>query len=415
VSERVAHLRHLLIIRVRRAGLFRNLLLFCAVIGTSVALAAHHVPSQYQSIAAAVAAADDGDTVIVAPGKYEENILIENKCVHLVSNFVLDSNWQTVRETILDGSNPGDQNHASVLEIYGSPSEPSSIVGFTITGGLGTFLGSRYAGGGVLIAGGAQTVVSCNIITGNSATRGGAIAIYQSAPIIVRNVVSDNNSARGAGLDLESSAAIVSHNIVGSNSASIEGGGVRAVDCPLTQVKDNIICQNTAPTIGGLLFDDPLMTVEHNNFWLNTNGHVGGCETQIGDSTCCVNYNWIPCDSSFNVFRDPSFVDFEHGDYSTTCSSAAVDGGSGINEDPLLGGIRDDIGIFEYLYLVGDITSDSAIDIDDLIRTIGYVYGMSDRPCPLHSADWNCDGKVDILDISRLINYIFKGGPPQCT
>jgi hypothetical protein len=61
---------------------------------------------------------------------------------------------------------------------------------------------------------------------------------------------------------------------------------------------------------------------------------------------------------------------------------------------------------------------DPAVDIDDMVYLINYVFGGGPAPIPLLCCgNANGSGDVDIDDIVYLINYIFGGGPapvPVC-
>jgi hypothetical protein len=61
---------------------------------------------------------------------------------------------------------------------------------------------------------------------------------------------------------------------------------------------------------------------------------------------------------------------------------------------------------------------DPAVDIDDLVYLINYVFGGGPAPIPLLCCgNANGSGDVDIDDIVYLINYVFSGGPapiPVC-
>lgn len=71
-------------------------------------------------------------------------------------------------------------------------------------------------------------------------------------------------------------------------------------------------------------------------------------------------------------------------------------------------------------FICGDANGsggDPAVDIDDIVYLINYVFGGGPAPVPLESGDANCSGgdpSVDIDDIVYLINYVFGGGPAPC-
>jgi hypothetical protein len=65
----------------------------------------------------------------------------------------------------------------------------------------------------------------------------------------------------------------------------------------------------------------------------------------------------------------------------------------------------------------GDANDNGAIDIDDVVYLISYIFsgGLAPTPYPVASGDATCDCTVDIDDIVYLIAYIFSGGPPPCS
>ena len=65
----------------------------------------------------------------------------------------------------------------------------------------------------------------------------------------------------------------------------------------------------------------------------------------------------------------------------------------------------------------GDVDGSYVFNILDVTYLISYLYkgGPQALPYKLCSADVNCDCQVNILDITYLINYLYKGGPAPCT
>lgn len=62
-------------------------------------------------------------------------------------------------------------------------------------------------------------------------------------------------------------------------------------------------------------------------------------------------------------------------------------------------------------YVVGDADGSGAVDIDDVVYLINYIFSGGPAPIPLLAGDADCSGTVDIDDVVYLINYIFSGGP----
>lgn len=65
-------------------------------------------------------------------------------------------------------------------------------------------------------------------------------------------------------------------------------------------------------------------------------------------------------------------------------------------------------------YLPGDANASGALDIDDIIYLIGYIFQGGPAPNPIETGDNNCSDAVDVDDIVYLIAYIFQGGPSPC-
>ncbi|MCZ6594159.1 MAG: metallophosphoesterase, partial [Bacteroidetes bacterium] len=86
-----------------------------------------NVPADYSTIQAAFNAASDGDTILVAPGIYQEAIEMANKSVILASWFLTTEDTSYISQTMLDG-NGGN----AVITIKSSVGPSTTIIGFTI-------------------------------------------------------------------------------------------------------------------------------------------------------------------------------------------------------------------------------------------------------------------------------------------
>jgi hypothetical protein len=62
----------------------------------------------------------------------------------------------------------------------------------------------------------------------------------------------------------------------------------------------------------------------------------------------------------------------------------------------------------------GDADASGAVDIDDIVFLIQYVFEGWWRPYPWYSGDVDCSGFIDIDDIVYMIVYIFESGPAPC-
>lgn len=64
------------------------------------------------------------------------------------------------------------------------------------------------------------------------------------------------------------------------------------------------------------------------------------------------------------------------------------------------------------VYVCGDIELDDVINLLDVSFLINYLYRQGPEPYPLWSGDVNNTGEINILDVTHLINYLYMGGPP---
>lgn len=68
-----------------------------------------------------------------------------------------------------------------------------------------------------------------------------------------------------------------------------------------------------------------------------------------------------------------------------------------------------------YMYECGDVNGNCAINILDVTYLISYIYKGGTLPVPPEAGDANGNGSTNILDATYLINYLYKGGPePIC-
>jgi hypothetical protein len=132
-------------------------------------------------------AASDGDTVLVAPGIYVENINFDGKNIVLRSSDLAAS--LSVSSTVIDGNQSG-----SVVTFSGKEDETCLLSGFTIRNG------NAESGGGIFGQGlgieWTQARIENNVITGNSAQNGGGLS--KCAGPILNNTICGNQAEQGS-------------------------------------------------------------------------------------------------------------------------------------------------------------------------------------------------------------------------
>src|SRR5262252_5162813 len=190
------------------------------------------VPADAVSIQQAIDAAVGGDTVLVSPGTYVENLTFRGKPITVESE-------QGSAVTIIDGGGSG-----SVVTFASGETRSAVLRGFTIRNGLNSF-----GGGGVLIQNSSPSIVG-NAIVNNGACSGAGIYSYFSSPLIQGNTISRNfvyacSGASGLGVYIGGdSAAELIENLISENSGFANGGGVTLFAAGSVVVRSNVISRN---------------------------------------------------------------------------------------------------------------------------------------------------------------------------
>lgn len=141
----------------------------------------------FTSIQQAYLAASSGDTLLVYPGTYYENIDINipSKNITIASLYLTTSNPVYIANTIVNGNQTG-----SCFAIRNTGQAVITIIGFTITNGSG--YGNTRPGGGLYVLSSILKISSC-YIRNNIAYNGGGIfsnsgSIFLSSTIIKNNI-----------------------------------------------------------------------------------------------------------------------------------------------------------------------------------------------------------------------------------
>lgn len=249
-----------------------------------------NVPADQPTIQAAINAANNGDTVLVAPGTYLENINFLGKAIKVKS-----SGGRKV--TIIDG-----QSLASVVTFNSGEGRKSVLQGFTIQHGSGT------DGGGVAILSTSPTVTD-NIVTNNTACfDGGGIAVEFSSALVSNNTISNNthspfcddvdgggmmvggagaaqiigniienntlNSGDGGGIEINAAGSpflmnnVIHGNVATGLSPAAQGGGIYIVNDSNALIVQNLIYDNTAGQGSGIYFGVPFG--QPDQYWSTT-------------------------------------------------------------------------------------------------------------------------------------------------
>lgn len=291
----------------------------------------------------------NGDTIIVRPGVYVENIDYLGKAVTVKSG-------KGPAVTVIDG-NQAD----SVVAFENGEGFDSVLDGFTLTngdaskgGGIRCYLGSTptienniirdntaAVGGGGIYCSHSTPLIKSNIVTGNTAVSGGGISCWNSDAEIVNNMVYANSASAGGGMNLEVSSPVVINNTVTANHASQLGGGIRCIYC-FSAITNTIIWGNDASTDDEIYLD----------------------QASVPEVTYCnVGGGWP---GTANIDADPVFIEPGTGDFHLTYDSPCKDRGRydapHLPERDFEGDYRDPCGIpdigadefWSHLYFMGE-------------------------------------------------------------
>jgi hypothetical protein len=250
----------------------KNILNIIILTGICTALNAQviNVPADQLTIQEGINVSNDGDTVLVAEGNYDENINFLGKAITVASHFIIDSVESHIDNTIIDGSQFTNPDSASVVTFCSGEDTTSIIKGFTIQGGGGmvnTYWGYRSGGGINCWESGAKIIhnkIINNEISDPSLNVGGAgigtgMVDGDYWVIIENNVISNNSSFANAESAFGGGVYIVLNGILKNNTIEnnycynagtmADGGGIEVDQIPGSLIEvviiKNIIRNNT--------------------------------------------------------------------------------------------------------------------------------------------------------------------------
>lgn len=335
-----------------------RIIYFSAIIVTIFATAGQgtiiNVPGDYPTIQQGIQSGGNGDTVLVQPGTYAENIDFNGHDIVLASLFLTTGDTSYIPVTIIDGTESGP-----VITITGGGYSFAAVIGFSITNG--------YSGNGAGIhCSASDLAVINNYISSNQTIGfgGGAYCDSNSSAIFKKNVF-DRNLAEwgGGGLYIENSQVIIMQNTIVNNGSVAFGGGILCNYYGNAHILNNTFSGNAAFYGGALCYVEYSFPVITNSIFWGDSSWASGDEI-FGDSTSQPNFTYCdaqntPLPGIGNIDIDPLFRDPDNGDFhlrSDSCgyvdNSPCIDAGDPDILDTLLncswgmGDLRSDMGAY---------------------------------------------------------------------
>ena len=328
-----------------------------------------NVPADQPTIQAGIDSAIIGDTVLVHPGLYIENINFNGKSIVLSSLHLTTGDTSFINQTIIDGD-----NNDSVIKFIGGEDSTSVLNGFTLQRGLGVYGPPGYFsyGGGIYCRHSSPTLKNLIIKNNTYPTDGGGIycesshiRLYDS--IIMDNFVNGPFSGNGGGIFLVRCNGKLENVEIINNTATDDGGGIAISGSNVTLknvtilnnysydygagiagYKANIKLQNVtsinnrAELAGGGIhcIDSTHIKIVNSIFWNDFPNEINFHEWSSLNSAAIIHSNIaggidsIHANNNGQVFwlqgnlnTYPSFIDTSIGNYNLQMGSPCIDAG----------------------------------------------------------------------------------------
>jgi hypothetical protein len=389
-----------------------------------------NVPDDQATIQGGIDAAEDGDTVLVQPGEYAENVDIGIKSIILLGN------PDNPDEVVIDG---GQNGSVIIIGSYQRNQSQQVVSGFTITNGL-----ADWGAGGVYCMQCSPTLTHLVINNNSAGNFGGGISLSANRPATISDVQILNNSAAatGGGISIWDGTTVILDRVLIAHNGAPFGGGIylAATMQELNLIGCTIVDNTSDNEYGGLWLqvdgDETRFYFDNTIVWNNVGIDI--CIPLAGeDYFANTDFEYCLIDGGQegihktargeliwgegNIDADPLFADPDSGDFHLTAESPCIDAGDPDSPfDP--DSTRADMGAFYFHQRDIEVEPDSLEfatlepgSRDSLaitIRNIGLTWLQVELPeiapadAPFtHSWDW--EGPGDIPSESEYQFWVF--------
>ncbi|MBP90670.1 MAG: hypothetical protein CMJ64_28825 [Planctomycetaceae bacterium] len=223
------------------------------------------VPKDYARIQEAIDVAVDGDTVLVAPGVYREQLRLQGKQITLASRFLTSRDRKDIQRTVLDGSISRDGKTSrgnTLITVARDAGSKTRIVGFTIKNGDDgiscaariEIAHNRFINNGDAIdyeSGGG--ICRSNIFEKN---RDDAVDLDGASEVVIEDNVMRNNGDDGIEIRLHKYSGKMLNIVIRRNRIIGSGeDGIQIIDYPdksnrIIRIERNVIVQSKMAALG---------------------------------------------------------------------------------------------------------------------------------------------------------------------
>ncbi len=212
----------------------------CMVLATTVgAVTVRITPDgsgDFPDIQTALNTCVTGDTIMVAPGIFQERI------VWPATEGLVLIGETTAEECILDG-----EDSYRIITMFNPMDDTTVIKGLTLQNGNA----GGVSGGGIWCNAGASPTIEGNVIRHCSGLGGSGIGCFNgSAPRIIGNTLHDNTGGNGGGIGVRNASPTISANWIHHNVGPW-GAGIVVWDASNPTITENLIEDNYATAGGG--------------------------------------------------------------------------------------------------------------------------------------------------------------------
>ena len=309
------------------------------------------VPTDYATIQAALGAAAAGDTVVVAPGVYPENLVWPPR-----NGITLMGEGDSC-DVVIDG---GDVDRALLFDGFAYDPDSTLVANLTIRNGYGSSSGGGVSVVGATAEGDGVSFRSVEIRDCFSEDEGGGLHVSRADVRFERVRLANNIGGAGGGAWIESSVVAFLDSRVDSNeSNSGYGGGVcwyESVVAASRSSFENNVSHGSGGGVKGVLSDVTTTDCLFAGNVVVTGLEGGGAD--LYHSTCVFE----------NVVFEKNEAEFGAGVYLTQCEVSVA--------PPFI--VRENSGYEGALYVVGSASSRIALDGVEILANDGPAARISD-------------------------------------